>query len=184
VPQAEQPKVVVVEDEEQLADLYSVWLADSYAVQTAYSGDEGLDLIDTETEVVLLDRRMPGLTGDETLKEIRQYNYGCRVVMVTAVDPDFDIMELAIDDYIIKPVEREQLRDAVERAVTIGNYNDQIQELSSLKLRRNVLEVENEDTYLERNEEYQRLVSEVEALEAEIKEKESELDLENIDLML
>ncbi|TKX52052.1 response regulator, partial [Halorubrum sp. SS7] len=60
------PLVLVVEDEPDLADLYAAWLGDEYRVRTAYGGREALDQLDEtddEVDAILLDRRMPGLSG-------------------------------------------------------------------------------------------------------------------------
>ncbi|PSP55899.1 HoxA transcriptional regulator, partial [Halobacteriales archaeon QH_7_66_37] len=135
-------------------------------------------------DVVLLDRRMPGTPGDEVLGEIRQRGLDCRVVMLTAVDPEFDIAEMDVDDYVVKPVDKDRLRNVVDRALTISEYNEQMQRLSSLKLKRNVLEVEMDRHRLEENPTYVELVEEIDALEAEIEAMEETLDLEQVDLYL
>jgi CheY-like chemotaxis protein len=59
--------VLVVDDEPQLAELYSMQLAEEYEVRTATGGPEALDLVDEEVDVALLDRRMPRMSGDELL---------------------------------------------------------------------------------------------------------------------
>ena len=85
----ELPLVLVVEDEPDLADLYATWLKIDYSVRTAYGGEEAVEQLDDEIDVVLLDRRMPGLSGDEVLTKIRERGIDCYVSMVTAVEPDF-----------------------------------------------------------------------------------------------
>ena len=110
------PLVLVVEDEPDLADLYAAWLGDEYRVRTAYGGREALDELDEADEVdaILLDRRMPGLSGDEVLTAVRDRGIDCRVAMVTAVEPDFDILEMGFDDYLVKPVSKDDLLGVVE----------------------------------------------------------------------
>jgi len=180
----EQPRVLIVDDEERVADTYELRLREGYETATALGGEEALERVDESYDVVLLDRRMPKITGDEVLEEIRQRGLDCRVVMLTAVDPDFDITDIDVDDYIVKPVDREELHDVVERALTISKYNEQMQELSSLKLKRNVLEVEMNDHELEESRKYQTLIGEIETLEGEIEQMESALDLDHVDLYL
>ena len=51
--------ILVVEDEEPLADLFTAWLSDEYTVDTAYTGEEALELLNETLNVVLLDRRLP-----------------------------------------------------------------------------------------------------------------------------
>ena len=183
-PTADAPRVLIVDDEERVAETYELRLGADYETETALSGEQALRTIDESFDVVLLDRRMPGLTGDEVLEEIRKRGLDCRVVMLTAVDPDFDITEMEFDDYVIKPVEREQLRTVVARALSISEYNERMQELSSLKLKRNVLEVELPPRDLEHSGKYSDLVSEIESLESEIERMEDTLDVDEVDLYL
>jgi CheY-like chemotaxis protein len=176
--------VLIVEDEEAVAETYRIRLAEEYDVTVATSGEEGLDRVDDDTDVVLLDRRMPGTSGDEVLDEIRRRGLDCRVVLVTAVDPDFDIVDMGCDDYVVKPVTQSDLQEAVERALTIAEYNETLQELSALKLKRNVIEVELAEPDLEDSEQYQRLTQEIARLEAELDALEDELDLEAVEMYL
>ena len=178
------PQVLIVDDEERVANTYDLRLSGDYETEIALSGETALQTVDEETDVVLLDRRMPGMTGDEVLEEIRKRGFDCRIVMLTAVDPDFEIADMDIDDYVVKPVDRDQLIAVVERALTISEYNEQMQELSSLKLKRNVLEVELSGRELAESEKYQRLEADIEQLEAEIQEMEDTLNIEQVDLYL
>ncbi|MFB6072892.1 MAG: bacterio-opsin activator domain-containing protein [Halobacterium sp.] len=108
------PRVLVVDDDEDLADTYAHWLRDDYDVQTAYSGEEALDVISPEVDIVLLDRRMPRTPGDEILDEIRERELNCAVGMLTAVKPDSDIVDLPFDEYLVKPITRQELLEAVD----------------------------------------------------------------------
>lgn len=178
------PRVLIVEDQEEVAETYRLRLDDAYETEIALSGEEGLQVIDDEVDVVLLDRRMPGISGDEVLGRVRNRGLDCRVVMVTAVDPDFDIADMDIDGYVVKPVDRDQLRSVVDRALTIAEYNDSVQRLNSLKLKRNVLEVEMDQRELDDSVTYQELVDEIETLEAELSDIEGDLDLDQVELYL
>lgn len=180
----DEPSILIVDDEERVANTYELRLQGEYETTVANSGEEALEIVDETHDVVLLDRRMPGTSGDEVLEEIRQRGLECRVVMLTAVDPDFDITEMDVDDYVVKPVDKEQLRGVVERALTISEYNEQMQRLSSLKLKRNVLEVEMDEHELQDSRKYRQLLEEIESLEAEIEEMEATLDLDQVDLYL
>jgi CheY-like chemotaxis protein len=63
--------VLVVDDEQRAADTYANVLASEYDTRTAYGGEEALELVETaDFDVVLLDRRMPELTGDDILAAI------------------------------------------------------------------------------------------------------------------
>jgi DNA-binding response OmpR family regulator len=167
--------VLVVEDEDHLADLYTDYLAEAYEVRTAYGGIEAMEMLSTDVDVVLLDRRMPVMSGNEVLAEISERGLQCRVAMVTAVDPDFDIIDMGCDDYIVKPVTRDELLDTVDRLLTITEYNQQWRTLTSKRLKRNVLEVEKTNEELEDSEEFEQLERDIAELEAEIEDIADEL---------
>jgi two-component system response regulator AdeR len=161
------PLVLVVEDEPDLADLYAAWLGDEYRVRTAYGGQEALeelDAVDDEVDAILLDRRMPGLSGDEVLSSVRERGIDCRVAMVTAVEPDFDILEMGFDDYLVKPVTSDTLKETVAGLLRRGEYDTEVQELFSLTSKKAMLETEKSATELADNDEYQRLTDRIEEL--------------------
>jgi len=173
---ADPPLVLVVEDEPDLADLYATWLKDEYRVRVAYGGREALDELDDEVDVALLDRRMPDLSGDEALEAIRARGVDCRVAMVTAVEPDFDILEMGFDDYLVKPVSRDALKETVENLLRRNSYDEGIQELFSLASKKALLESEKDAVSLEKNAEYQELSERVAELRAELDETLTQFD--------
>ena len=164
----EPPLVLIVEDEPDLADLYAAWLQGEYRVRTAYGGREALEEIDSELDIVLLDRRMPGLSGDEVLVALRERGIDCRVAMVTAVEPDFDIIAMGFDDYLVKPVTKDALKKTVSDLIFRESYDEGIQELFSLSSKKALLESEKGNSALESNEEYQELTARIEALRDEL----------------
>ncbi|WP_135825063.1 HalX domain-containing protein [Halorussus ruber] len=172
----DQSTVLVVDDEQDVADLYAMWLKDDYRVRSAYEGDEALDVLDESVDVVLLDRRMPGQSGDEVLEEIRERELNCRVVMVTAVKPDFDILEMGFDDYLVKPVSKDDLHEIVEQMLTRVDYGAKLQDYYSLVSKRAVLEAEKDPETLESSEEYAELEAEIEELSAEVDDTRGELN--------
>ncbi|MDT3434948.1 response regulator [Haloarcula sp. 1CSR25-25] len=178
------PTVLIVEDEQHLADLYTDYLTEQYHVQTAYSGEEGLDLLSPDIDVVLLDRRMPVVSGNEVLAQIEERGLRCRVAMVTAVDPDFDIIEMRVDDYLVKPVTRDDLKEVVDRLYKVREYNERLQTLTSKKLKRNVLRVEKTKRELEDSTRYQELQDEIATISSNVDSLADELDVEKDDLRL
>jgi len=172
----DQSTVLVVDDEQDVADLYAMWLQADYRVLSAYEGDEALDVLDDSVDVVLLDRRMPGQSGDEVLAVIRERDLNCRVVMVTAVKPDFDILEMGFDDYLVKPVTKEELHETVEQMLTRVDYGAQLQEYYSLVSKKAVLESEKDSEALRANEEYAELEAEIQELGEEVDDTREQLD--------
>jgi DNA-binding response OmpR family regulator len=175
----DQPLVLVVEDEPDLADLYATWLDDEYDVRVAYGGREALDALDDAVDVVLLDRRMPDLSGDEVLVALRERDIDCRVAMVTAVEPDFDIIEMGFDDYLVKPVSRDALVSTVSNLLLRTEYDEGVQELFSLASKKAVLESEKGPTSLQENEEYRELDDRLDGLRDDLDKKLDELDDED-----
>ncbi len=112
-----QVTVMFVEDEESLAETYATFLQDDYAVKTANSGSEALEKID-DIDIVFLDRRMPGLSGDEVLDRIVERDLDCRVAMLSAIEPDFE-MSIGYDEYLTKPVTKQTLHETVEELLVL-----------------------------------------------------------------
>ena len=104
--------VLVVDDEPDIAESYGQWLRDDHDVRVTTSGEDALDKLDDTVDVVLLDRRMPGLSGAEVLEEIADRD----------VDPGFDIVELDFDNYLPKPVTPDDIVEAVEELTSTGGY--------------------------------------------------------------
>jgi len=152
------PIVLVVDDEPDVADAYAAQLEGQYTVLTAYSGQEALETLDETVDIVLLDRRMPGLSGDDVLERIRDRGLDCRVAMVTAVDPDFDIIEMPFDAYITKPVSRDDLFETIDRLLTFQTYEKQFQELYRVMSKVATLRANKSETELQHNDPYQRLL--------------------------
>ena len=172
----DQPVVLIVEDEPDLADLYATWLDAEYDVRVAYGGREALEKLDEDVEVVLLDRRMPDLSGDEALSEIRSRGYDCRVSMVTAVEPDFDIVAMGFDDYLVKPVSKDALHETVSNLLLRNAYDDGVQDLFSLASKKALLESEKGPAALKESEEYRELDEQLVELRAELDETLSQFD--------
>jgi predicted DNA binding protein/CheY-like chemotaxis protein len=127
------PVVLIVDDERDLADTYARWLESEYDVRTAYGGHEAIEQLDESVDVVLLDRRMPRITGDEVLEHLREQGYDCRVSMLTAVEPDSDLTELRFDEYLVKPVTRADLVDVVNELLLRGSLTEDTQEYLALR---------------------------------------------------
>ncbi|GAB7013075.1 response regulator [Halolamina salina] len=157
------PVVLVVEDEPDVAETYRRWLESTYDVRVAADGAAAMDELDESVDVVLLDRMMPEMSGEEVLREIRDRGIDCRVAMVSAVDPDFDIVEMGFDAYLTKPPDREELFETIERLVGRAELDSDLQEYYSLVARQSALQTEKSEAELEASEEYSALTDRIEA---------------------
>jgi len=168
--------VLVIDDEQEVADVYALRLHDEYDSRVAYGGEDALETIDVDVDIVLLDRRMPDISGDEVLAEIRGKGYNCRVIMLTAVDPGLDILDMPFDDYLCKPVEKEDLVAAIDQQLRIHRYDDRLSEYFEISSKVALLEAELPPQELEDSEELARLRDRAETLRAEIDETLDEFD--------
>lgn len=175
-PPSPSPTVLIVEDERNLADLYAEWLRDAYTVKTAYGGEAALDLLDESVDVVLLDRRMPGLSGDEVLAVIRDRSLRTRVAIVSAANPEFDVIEMGFDAYVVKPVSKDELHDVVETMLSRAAYAERVQELFRLMETKAVLEAEKSAAELASNGAYEELEKRIATLENEVESTLDEFD--------
>jgi DNA-binding response OmpR family regulator len=101
-------RVLVVEDEVPLADAVARGLRrEGMAVDVAYDGDSGLDkALGTRYDVLVLDRDLPGMSGDDVLRHLAAEGTTTRVLMLTAASSVGDRVEglqLGADDYLGKP---------------------------------------------------------------------------------
>jgi DNA-binding response OmpR family regulator len=168
--------ILVVDDESGLADLYTVWLSDDHDVETAYGGEEAIEKLDAETDIVFLDRRMPQMSGDEVLAAIRDRELDCQVAMVTGVDADFDIIDVPFDAYLSKPVSEDDFEAVIERLRRRSAYDDALQRYFSLVSRQTTLQAEKQPEQLAGNDDYTELVEEIERCREELDSLTDQLD--------
>jgi DNA-binding response OmpR family regulator len=151
----ELPKALLVDDEKEVADAYALRLRGLCDIETVYGGESALAVVEEATiDVVLLDRHMPGMSGDEVLDALEDRGFDGRVIMVTAIDPGFDVLDMPFDDYLCKPLEREDLRAAVSQQCTVLGYQT-LGEYFSVESTRSVLEAELPTDEREENDAYQ-----------------------------
>lgn len=165
------PTVVIADDESSLVSVFEAWLEPSYDVRTAESGEAALEVIDDAVDVVFLDRRIPDLAGDEVLSRVRARGIDCPIAMLTAVEPDMDIVEMRFDDYLVKPVDRDALQAAAETLYERVEFDDRCREYFVLASKKAALEAAKNESELGQIEEYHRLVSRMEALQDDLEER-------------
>jgi DNA-binding NtrC family response regulator len=112
-------KILLVDDEISQRDLLRGFLANQgYDVLTAADGEEACSLFSREpVQLVILDHRMPGLTGDEVLKRMKALNPMVHAVMITAygtVDTAVTALKLGADDFLEKPVDLSVLLQKIQ----------------------------------------------------------------------
>ena len=171
--------VLVIDDEAEVADVYALRLRNHYQTETAYGGAEALDRLDDTIDVVLLDRRMPDVSGDDVLEELQDRDISTRVIMITAVDPDFDIIDMPFDDYLCKPVEKEDLVAAIDQQLAARRYDDRLAEYLEVTSKLALLKGEKTAQALQENEGIESLEHRAEELKHSMDDALS--DFEEID---
>jgi len=137
-------KVLWVDDEIDLLKPHILFLENkNYKVTTAQSGSEALEEIKKQRfDIVFLDENMPGLSGLETLAELKEYEASLPVVMITKSEEEY-IMEEAIGskiaDYLIKPVNPNQILLSLKKNLdhsrlisekTTSNYQQEFRKIA------------------------------------------------------
>lgn len=112
-------KILVIDDEAELLALVKEILEDKgYQVFCALNGAGGIRLNeDKNPDLIILDLRMPGMDGIETLRQIRKHDQAVKVIILTAYgSPDSirDAADLDVSEYLSKPFENEHLVRVVD----------------------------------------------------------------------
>ncbi len=113
--------VLIVDDERTLARAIKAFLAESgYEAEVAGDGEQALGLLESlRPDVVFSDVRLPGMTGIELLRRIREFDAAIPVVIMTAygtIEGAVEAVKLGAFDYLKKPVDLEELKLLADRA--------------------------------------------------------------------
>lgn len=131
--------LLIAADEDDGAQRHEAWLSESFEVHRASSSKEGLEILDRDMDVILLDGLYGGF-ADEFLTDIGREVLGCRTALLTEAEPDIDSTDLVIDEYLIKPIGENELLDVIERLSKRAAYEKQVSLLYSLASQKAALE--------------------------------------------
>ena len=120
--------VLIIEDEESYRDALSYMLAkEGFDVSLASNGEAGLAEFERHgADIVLLDLMMPGLSGTEVCRRLRQRS-SVPIIMLTARDSEIDKvvgLELGADDYVTKPFSHRELVARIRAVLRRGTDNE------------------------------------------------------------
>jgi DNA-binding NtrC family response regulator len=116
------PRILVVDDEAAMRESLKDWLMeDGYEVDSAESGETALKMAaERNWDIVLLDLKMPGMDGIETLENIKEINPDTEVLMMTAyatVDTAVKAMKKGAFDYLVKPFDPDEVEIQIKKIV-------------------------------------------------------------------
>jgi len=160
--------ILIVDDEAQLAELFAAYLTPQYETRTAYSGQAALDSLDRDVDVIILDRRMIGMSGGEVLRTLRDRGFSQPAAMLTAVDPGDDLLELPVDEYLIKPITRDQFLGAVRALTERSRYDTLFREYFAAVSKKAVMETRMKSGEITASEAYSRLEHQIKTREHEV----------------
>lgn len=137
------PTILIVEDNADLADAYQRWLQNTYEVHVVNTSQAARDYVtDADKpvpDIIFLDRGMPDFSGDELLDRLRGDGYEGWVVMVTGKQPTTDVAQLQFDAYVMKPLAEGDLQSVVETIQDRAEYNEKVREYVATKNKMAVL---------------------------------------------
>jgi CheY-like chemotaxis protein len=116
-------RILIIDDEDHIRQVMRLTLeAAGYEAGEAADGPQGLEAFGDgrSWDAVLLDQKMPGMDGLETLRHLKERDAGARVIMVTAyasIELAVDAMKFGATDFVRKPMTPEILRNAVTAAL-------------------------------------------------------------------
>lgn len=137
-------KVLVVDDEIFVRELLLEFLSmQGYEVILADSGEKAVQLMHTQpADVVLLDLKMTGMDGIETLKQIRKSAPGTIAIIMTGyptIESSIEALRHGACDYVMKPFKLNELKSSIENALGEHKFKS---EIGKLKVRITELETE------------------------------------------
>jgi two-component system response regulator RegX3 len=129
-------KILVVEDEESLAEAISFLLSkEGFEVEIAATGPDAIESFDKGgADLILLDLMLPGLSGTEVCRQIRTKS-AVPIIMLTAKDSEIDKvvgLELGADDYVTKPYSSRELIARIRAVLRRGELVDSTAETGIL----------------------------------------------------
>lgn len=114
-------RVLIIDDDRLLQNSLKNVLSEKYDIQIAGSAERGIELLSkNEVDLILLDIRLPGMDGVEALKKIRQIRSDAVIIMMTAyedIKTVINSMKSGASDYLVKPLDIEQLDIMMEKAL-------------------------------------------------------------------
>lgn len=128
-------KILIVDDERDICEILGFNLAnEGYAVDTAFSAEEALEILSPEHSLILLDVMMGGISGYKMAEKLRREGNSTPIIFLTAKDTENDMLtgfSVGGDDYISKPFSVKEVSARVKAVLKrAGQHNDNASTLS------------------------------------------------------
>jgi len=126
-------KILIVDDDRLLQNSLKNILEENYDIVIAVSGEAALQTLKKqEVDLILLDIRLPGIDGVDTLRKIRAVGNHTSVIMMTAYEDIKTVitsMKVGASDYLVKPLDIDELEIIVEKALENVKLKREVEEL-------------------------------------------------------
>ncbi len=123
-------KILLLEDDALLSKILTKHLSLEYTVTLVYDGDTALETVETQKfDLLILDSNVPGITGLELIKELREYNDTTPIIMITAYQDTVHLKKAfthGCNDYIRKPFELDELDMRIENITRTFNIEQNL----------------------------------------------------------
>ncbi|MBW1667143.1 MAG: sigma-54-dependent Fis family transcriptional regulator [Deltaproteobacteria bacterium] len=130
-------RILIIDDDSQLRKSFRKLLSEEgYGVVVAPSGEAGLEIIRSEIpDLVILDMRLPGMSGFETFEKIHEIQPKLPVIIMTAygtTETAIEATKMGAFDYILKPFDIPDMLSVVKKAIEAGRFMRSTVEMDSL----------------------------------------------------
>lgn len=127
-------KILIIDDEEAICDVcYQMFTKDGYLVETCREGTSGLQKIDKfKPDVVLVDLKMPGMSGMEVLEKIKKKDKNVVPIVITGyatIESAVESMKKGAFDFLRKPLTAEKLKSVARKALKERKASLEVQPL-------------------------------------------------------
>jgi len=127
------PSVLIVEDDLMASSALSDYSSGSFDVQCTSSGEDAIEMYSDDVDLVILDRKLDSISGGTVATEIKETHPQALFLVVSGIEPDEDILDLPVDDYMKKPVGERELRNRISLLLNRANMDETNREYLALR---------------------------------------------------
>ena len=126
---------LVVDDEQTVLESFRIILKDNYRVLTADSGEKALKVLEEELpDLMILDLKMPGMSGMEVIQKVSKSFPGLPVIIVTAtkdINSVIEAMKLGATDFVVKPFDVDEIKLLINKTLRSKQMASEVSYLRS-----------------------------------------------------
>lgn len=117
--ESQQVAVLLADDDEDFRETLCFWLAndDTYETKDVSNGEKALEKLDETVDILVLDRRMPKLSGPEVVERLDKTSFDGAVLVISANKPDSNLSENDVTNYLTKPIDQAMFIDTIRQSI-------------------------------------------------------------------